>query len=594
MFPKEVRTNVAHLSDKSVHQIVLERTEEVKRWVALSKELSTKEQDLKASISPRIAEVLKDKRLCLLKQLLDEAGREDAGLVEDIKRGFDLTGALPRSGVFNQKFRPASMTCEDRRKVSNLSREVLLESVQSSGDKEIDLSLLATTLKEVEKGFIQGPINKEELPAGSTLTKRFPVKQKNKVRPIDDYKASLVNFAVTQNEGVTIHTIDHIASMIAFWMRSGSLGAKDGLVAKCWDLSDAYKQVPLADEAFHLDSYLAVYDPACLSAKIFKQCVLPFGSLASVTAFLRVSLALWKVGSTLLHLLWSVYLDDFLCLARSSETKHVEFCVDSLFSLLGGRRISKNKLLDFNTLCKVLGVQLDLRQSGDKLCFVTNTEERVQELVSELDDAIRTYTLPRSEGEKLRGRLQFASSQVFGRKFRRLLKVLSNHVTGGRKTLSQHTQSCLRDVRELLIRNTPRKIEASQAEVIHIYVDASFDYSDYSGLGGMLVDMSEKVVSVFSVKVDTVALDEIMYKGQKTVILELEMMAVLAAMKVWKELIKTCRVVLFTDSEAVRGAFLKSWSGNDDSDRMISVIFQVESVRIRLVVGLGCWFGCSL
>ena len=107
--PKEVGTNAAHLSDKSVHQIALERTEEVKRWVALSKELSTKEQDLKASISPRIAEVLKDKRLCLLKQLLDEAGREDAGLVEDIKRGFDLTGALPRSGVFNQKFRPASM-----------------------------------------------------------------------------------------------------------------------------------------------------------------------------------------------------------------------------------------------------------------------------------------------------------------------------------------------------------------------------------------------------------------------------------------------------------------------------------------------------
>ena len=122
LFPKEVRANVAHLSDKSVHQIALERTEEVKRWVALSKELSTKERDLKSSISPRIAEVLKDKKLCLLKQLLEEAGHEDTGLVEDIKRGFDVTGALPRSGVFNQKFRPAS-------------REVLLESVQSSGDK---------------------------------------------------------------------------------------------------------------------------------------------------------------------------------------------------------------------------------------------------------------------------------------------------------------------------------------------------------------------------------------------------------------------------------------------------------------------------
>ena len=127
-------------------------------------------------------------------------------------------------------------------------------------------------------------------------------------------------------------------------------------------------------------------------------------------------------------------------------------------------------------------------------------------------------------------------------------------MTRGRKTLSQHTQSCLRDIRELLIRNTPRKIEASQAEVLHIYiyiyiciyiyiyVDASFDCSDYSGLGGMIVNMSGRVISFFSVRVDAGTLDEIMAKGQKTVIQELEMMAALAAMKVWKELIKACRV----------------------------------------------------
>ena len=216
LFPKEVRANEPPLSNNTVHQIALERAEEVKRWVAFSKELSAKEPDLKSSISPRIAEVLKDKRLCLLERLLEEAGHEDTSLVEDIKKGFDLTGALPRPGVFNQKFRPASMTCEDLRKVSNLSRDVLLESVQNSGDKEVDISLFAATLKEVEKGFIKGPISREELPAGSTLTNRFPVKQKNKVRPIDDYKASLANVAVTQSEGVTIHTIDHIASMITF------------------------------------------------------------------------------------------------------------------------------------------------------------------------------------------------------------------------------------------------------------------------------------------------------------------------------------------------------------------------------------------
>ena len=43
----------------------------------------------------------------------------------------------------------------------------------------------------------------------STLKVGSTVKQKNRVRPIDDYKASLVNFAATQNEGVAIHTISH-------------------------------------------------------------------------------------------------------------------------------------------------------------------------------------------------------------------------------------------------------------------------------------------------------------------------------------------------------------------------------------------------
>ena len=88
-------------------------------------------------------------------------------------------------------------------------------------------------------------------------------------------------------------------------------------------------------------------------------------------------------------------------------------------------------------------------------------------------------------------------------------------MTRGRKTLSQHTQSCLRDIRELLTRNIPRKIEASQAEVLHIYVDASFDYSGYSGLGGMIVNMSGKVISFFSVKVDTGTLDEIWPKVRR-------------------------------------------------------------------------------
>lgn len=55
------------------------------------------------------------------------------------------------------------------------------------------------------------------------LTKSSPVKQKNKVRPIDDYAANVVNQPV------------------------------------CWELFDAYKQIPLSDQAYEIDDYLAVF-----------------------------------------------------------------------------------------------------------------------------------------------------------------------------------------------------------------------------------------------------------------------------------------------------------------------------------------------
>ena len=128
-----------------------------------------------------------------------------------------------------------------------------------------------------------------------------------------------------------------------------------------------------------------------------------------------------------------------------------------------------------------------------------------------------------------------------------------------------------------MLKNVARKIESLQAEVVHIYVDASFDQQKYSGLGGMVVDMSGKTLFFFSEAVDSDTLDVyIMSKGQKTVIQALEMMAVLAAVKSWRSFLKSRRVVLFTDSESLRGSFLKTWSANQDSDDMISVIFRVE------------------
>ena len=91
--------------------------------------------------------------------------------------------------------------------------------------------------------------------------------------------------------------------MLAVWMRSGSICTSDGLVANRWDLSNAYNQVSVFDEAYDCDTAMAVRQPGCNAAKIVNQRFVPLGPVASVTAILRVSLALGRLESALLRLM---------------------------------------------------------------------------------------------------------------------------------------------------------------------------------------------------------------------------------------------------------------------------------------------------
>ena len=195
-------------------------------------------------------------------------------------------------------------------------------------------------------------------------------------------------------------------------------------------------------------------------------------------------------------------------------------------------------------------------------------------MVQDIANILSAGALPRVEGERLRGRLQCASNQVFGRNLKRLLKVLSNHVTAGRKSLSKFMEERLEQISAILTLNSPRKVVASQSDILHIYVDASFNEADFSGIGGLVIDLQGNYLSFFNAKVGKEMIEVIVSKGQRAIIQELEMLAVLCAFKCWQEKAMSHR----TDSEAVRGAFLKSWSANTDSDKLLNSIFEIEAL----------------
>ncbi|CAE7198911.1 unnamed protein product [Symbiodinium sp. CCMP2592] len=582
LLPSELVEAIRANHSKDVATLGRERTEMLKKWLARAEELETAESQFKGSFSSHRRQVLCNKRLLLMKEMLDSVGHEDEDLISDLSNGFDLTGPLPRSNAFKNKYRPAATAEETLRKSAGLVRGQVLSSVKSSGDEIVDQGVLAATEKELAKGFVEGPMGASDIPGDGTVTHRFGVIQGEteegpKVRPIDNYLSSLVNSVVSQSEQVPVHTLDVVAGMLAMWLHLSPLKSlRAGLVCKCWDLSAAYKQLPLSDKSFEKDSFFVIFCPRTRKHVIYKQRVMPFGAKASVTAFIRCAFGIWRLGVKMFALVWSFYFDDFLSACKPEERRHVEVVISTLFRLLGWD-LSLDKLLPYDVCCKVLGIKIDMAEARLGLFKLANTEKRVLELTAALDEVLLAGRLSHSDCERLRGRLQFASGQLFGRRAKVALHQLSRH-HGGR--LSEVTSEACRFLRRLVSSNQSRSISRQLGNVVHVYVDASFsDEGKLCGIGGMAYDHKGSLLQWFGESLDASLVSQVMTSFERvkeTVIFELEALAVYVALKFFFKVLKGKNVVVFTDNEGVHGAFVKCWTVSQFASHVIDAVCEIE------------------
>ncbi|CAE7468495.1 unnamed protein product, partial [Symbiodinium pilosum] len=352
--------------------------------------------------------------------------------------GFSLVGKLPELGVFQKKFRPAELSESDLRQSAKRSREAIIGTLGPSPDRVIDEGVLAATQKEVQAGHVRGPISMGGVPPDETVARRFGVRQGEtdagpKVRPIDDYRESLLNAAVAQTEQVPVHSLDVVAATVSYWLQAEHVkcGGSD-LHVKCWDLHAAYKQLPLDDPSFARDAFFGIYNPRSKQKELYRQLVLPFGSKASVTAFIRAAFALWRIAVLLLKVVWTFYFDDFLNVCRAEESRHMEIVISMYFHLLG---------------MKFWGTLRAILAAG---------------------------SLERGELAKVRGRLQFASGQLFGRLARQAVHAFSSKGRLG-SGLDHRLTWALEYLSERLAEGKPREISRGLGDTRLVFVDTCFD-----------------------------------------------------------------------------------------------------------------------
>ena len=195
--PAEVKAACEHVACSDPVQLINHRCSKLGQWLRLSKQLQSEEDALKAAMPEQKRKILFSKRLCLMKRIVLDEGYDDQALATDVEQGFSLVGDVPRSNVLPEKLLPATISTTDLTRNAGKANVALRYMTRSSGSHDLDLKLWEKTLLEVDRGWLVGPLDWEALGDDCTLSRRFPLEQSGKVRPIDDLSQSQIDATVT-------------------------------------------------------------------------------------------------------------------------------------------------------------------------------------------------------------------------------------------------------------------------------------------------------------------------------------------------------------------------------------------------------------
>ena len=403
---KQATDKNARLSASELAKI---RASQSRRWLARATQLQEAEKIFKESLPTHIQQSLKNKRVLLFREMLEASHYPDKAVADDLARGFNLVGHLALPEGWAPDFRPATLSLEDLVELTQESNEQIVKEVASS--TSFTEELWQKSMEEVARGWSEGPFTLEQAPEGAIFSKRFAIQQGKKVRPIDDLSQSFLNACFGSEGKIELHDTETIAAAILLFMRR----CDADLVGKTIDLKSAYRQLPLSTEALSM-SFIAVKQPQTGEVMLFRLLCLPFGAVAAVHSFIRISLALCHLGHFFWLLPWSTFYDDFILLSTSSAAESSERSASFLLDLLGfDFDKDGDKAQPFCSRFRALGVEFNLAGEGHKTFQVGNTKERTDELVRDMGDLAAEGRICPKIWNRLRGRLHFVSSQLSGR-----------------------------------------------------------------------------------------------------------------------------------------------------------------------------------
>ena len=578
------------------------RLDLLRKWRSWAVELAPAEERLRSSMDATVSNVLGSKRLCLLRRIAESISWTDMKVLDELEKGFRIVGHGTKSGLFRPGVKLAQWSEDRLMEEAPALREELLRKVGLERPSPLAKELHDVTSKEArEKGWLKGPLSTEEVDKafGNWLpVRRFPVEQKDKVRPIDDYKENGLNKAYTAVEKITLSAMDHmlwsLQTLLKFFTAKGDVAltlstgevlsgrvhpdwklGKGSILVTAIDLRSAYKQLPLSPKDYD-KTILVCKHPVSGKVQCYSTLTLPFGACASVDCFLRVSALLHAIGCEL-ALLWTNYFDDFPLLASHSLVSTSSLAAAKAFLTLVGFQWADDKLLPFSSACDVLGVRLDLSEAEHGLIRVSNKCSRVEEVMDLLGRASFTKSLVPSNVPSFIGKMQYADCQVWGRAGKIALADLRDLGGTSRSpvTLSDSHLEALAVRR--FSQGRPVTLKASETVRPHvIFCDGALEGGE-AAIGGVLLPPCEEMpCEVFGGALPREIFD--LLTGSKThAIGAVELYASVVALSHWMKRIEGGRTLLFVDNWPALDALVKGTSGVAEWRSVLLALERAES-----------------
>lgn len=564
------------LADATGASLASARSEWFRRWLHEATIMQGEEKKLKAGMPEHMAAILDKKRLLLWRAMLADVGYTDCAVVDEVCSGVELTGDIPPTGIFELSFKAAELTVQALRDSSHADRLGAFYSSRSSGDDEIDRAVLEKTQAEIKNGWARGPLALDQLPNPAVVSRRFGLRQSGKVRLIDDMSGSAINMTVQSMESPKPHGTDMVAALVLEILKTGS---SSQLLGRSFDMKSAYKQLALSEDALWA-SYVAIFNPVVKKPELYHLLAAPFGATRSVYTFLRVAHSIWFLGVAALSLMWTCFFDDFVTLATSPLAANTSDTVKLLFKLLGWIIAEDgDKAKDFSEHITALGICVNLTSFLEGKVLFTNTEKRVTELVSCIKSFLESSQLSVHDAQKLRGRMQFADGQLFGRVGSLCMRSITKHAfEQGGGTMDTSCRRALERFSNSLQFSAPRLIQRAASENWYIFTDACFEpgQDTFCGIGGVLVNGRGELISFFSERLSADHLKTLGHGAKKTVIFEAELLALIVGVTVWERFLRGALVVCYIDNNSARDVAISASARNSVAHNLLDKLITVE------------------